>query len=161
MVLPNNPDSLATKLLEQDWLPLDRDYGAYRVRLAQSIESAKRRERIAFWVCAVSGVIGFSLMFVGGTRVVGSFDPWSDDATMISIILGAVYLTSTIVFWVLLASYYSRFRPRTRQAREDLRDLQLLRLESQVATLQQHVSLLTREQTPRQKSSEMKEPPQS
>lgn len=159
--MTNKPNSLLSELVEQDRLTQGGEYKTYRARLARSIESAKRRERIAFRVCAVAGVISSSLMFVGGTRIVGSFDPWSAEATVISMFLGAGFLTSTIVFWVLLASYYSRFRPRTRQAHEDLRDLQLLRLESQVETLQLQVSLLTREQGPGKQSSETKERPHS
>lgn len=87
----------------------------------------------------VTGVVSFSLMFVGGSQVLGSFDPWSDSATLLSIILGTIYLVSTIAFWVLLASYYSRLRPTSRKATEHLRDEQLRQLERQIKELREIV----------------------
>jgi len=132
----------AASLLAQDTVAKSDQYRDYREKLTRSLESARRRERIAFWVCVVSGVLSFGLMFVGGSGVAGSFDPTDKNATTLSTILTVIYVSSMILFGVLLASYYSRFRPKTRQANENLRDLQMLQLAAQVDALQRDVSVL-------------------
>lgn len=137
----NSGSTAATWLAQDDWLQ-ESVYTAYRSQLAQQLETARRRERLAYWVCAVAGVLSFTLMFVGGSRVLGSFDPWDKSATVLSMALGGLYVASSILFWGLLASYYSRFRPHTRLAQEQLRDAQQLRLEAQVAALQQDIAAL-------------------
>jgi hypothetical protein len=135
-------DLSPASLLAQDAIATSDQYRDYREKLTRSLQSAQRRERIAFWVCAVSGVLSFVLMFVGGSGVVGSFDPTDKNSTILSTILAVIHVASMILFGVLLASYYSRFRPRTRQAHENLRDLQMLQLAAQVDALQRDVAVL-------------------
>lgn len=137
---------LASSLVAQDAIVNSDQYRDYRENLTRALATALHRERIAYWVCAVSGVLSFGLTFVGGSGVVGSFDPYSKDATFLSITLAVTCVVSSIAFWLLLASFFSRFRPMTRQAREDLRDLQLLQLATQVHALQKDVASL-KEQT--------------
>lgn len=142
MVCPNDSNSVSSKWLAQDPWIQGGDYDDYRAKLARTIDSAEGRERLAFWVCAVSGVVSFLLLFVGGSEVTGSFDPWSKSATALSVTLGAIFVASSILFWVLIAAYYSRFRPQTRQARENLRDIQQLQLAARIEALQKEMALL-------------------
>jgi hypothetical protein len=145
MTYANDSKTLSSQLLAQDRSLSEGDYEKYRTNLTRRIESARRTEQIAYWICAVSGVVSLCLMFVGGSKILGDFDPWSKDATAVSLTVAAVYLVSTIVFCVLLASYYSRFRPRTRQAQEQFREIQWLQLEARLEALQKDVALLMNE----------------
>lgn len=138
----NDPSSVSSKLLAQDPWIQGGNYDEYRAKLARTIEAAQGRERLAFWVCTVSGVLSFLLLFVGGSKVTGSFDPWSKNATVLSVTLGAIFVVSSVLFWVLLASYYSRFRPLTRQAQENLRDIQQLQLAARIEELQAELAQL-------------------
>lgn len=142
MAEQNPMNSLSSQLLAQESSNADPQYREYREQLARALSTARRRERIAYWICAVSGPISFALMFVGGSGILGSFDPWDKTATPLSIGLAVIFLFSSIVFWVLLASFYSRFRPRTRAAENNLRDAQLLQLASQLEALQKDVAAL-------------------
>lgn len=147
--------SFSTQLLAQDSSNADPRYRKYRERLAHALDTARRRERIAYWICAVTGPISFALMFVGGSGVLGSFDPWSKEATPLSITLAVIYVISSVAFWILLASFYSRFRPRTRAAEDSLRDAQMLQLASQLESLQKEVAALKNE---RPSSDSIREP---
>src|SRR6186713_2601056 len=98
MTHATDPKNLSLELLDQDRSLSEHDYAQYREKLTRRIEAARRTERIAFWVCAVSAVLSFSLMFVGGSGVIGAFDPWSKDATPLSITVAAIYIVSTILF---------------------------------------------------------------
>ena len=129
--------SMSDKLLEEDPMLAGEEYERYRAKLTSALARAEFRECLAYRVCLVSVVIGFSLMFVGGSRLFGSFDPWDSTATPLSIALGSVYVVATILFWVLLASYYSRFRPNSRRAQDALRDEQICQLERSVAELRE------------------------
>src|SRR5687768_14751880 len=100
----NPGESLALRLIQQDQSDAHGDYALYRQKLERTLSASRRRERIAHWVCAISGVISFTLMFVGGSGIIGDFDPGSSNANLISMMTGAVYLLATIIFWVLLAS---------------------------------------------------------
>ena len=131
----NRLQSMADKLMAEDPMLTGEEYERYRENLKLALARAEFRERMAYLVCLASGVISFSLMFVGGSRIFGSFDPWDRSATPISITLGVTYVVASIVFWVLLASYYSRFRPSTRRAQETIRDEQVKKLERSVEEL--------------------------
>ena len=145
MAEQNSMNSFSSRLLAQDASNSDAQYQEYREKLARALNAARRSERIAYWICAVTGPVSFALMFVGGSKALGSFDPWDKSATPLSIGLAAIFLASSIVFWVLLASFYSRFRPRTRAAEDRLRDAQLLQLTSQLADLRKEVAVLKNE----------------
>ena len=145
MTHPTELKTLSVHLLAEDRSLSARDYEEYRATLTRRIAAARRTERIAYWVCVVSGVISFVLMFIGGSKVAGDFDPWSKEATTLSLVLAAVFLCSTVLFCTLLASYYSRFRPQTRQVQESFRDLRWAQLEVRVEALQKDVALLLHE----------------
>ena len=135
-------NSLWSRLLTQDSQVAENEYHDYREKLTRSFGTARRSERIAYWICAVSGVTMFLLMFVGGSGVVGGFDPWDKDATPLSIVLGVIFVISSILFWLLLVSYYSRFRPTTRRAEENLRDIQILQIAARLDSMQNDIASL-------------------
>jgi hypothetical protein len=103
------------------------------------LRAAERRERLAGRVVVGSSVVGLTLMFIGGSRLLGDFDPWSKDATVVSVAAGVIYLLATALFFLSLASYFSRFRPRVRDAKERIRDLILLDLQRQLRELREQV----------------------
>jgi hypothetical protein len=72
-----------------------------------------------------------------------------------------LFVLCQVTFWVLLASYYSRFRPHTRRAREALHDWQLSQLSARVEALAEQVSVLTRERQENEHRTATEEPPKS
>ena len=96
-------------------------------------------------IAVICFVVAFALMFVGGSRILGSFDPWDSNATVLSVTLGVIYCAASVVFWVALASYFSRFRPRTREAKDTIRDARVLELEHEIKELRKQI-----EETPKQ-----------
>lgn len=137
--MADTPDrnSFANQLLRQDKPLNDSEYRAYRERLADALVAAERRVLWTGRICAGSFVVSLALMFVGGSKLIGSFDPGSKDATFWSVGAGAVYWLATIVFFLSLASYYSRLRPRVRDTKDELRDAVVLDLERQLRELRE------------------------
>ena len=131
----NKSKHLSQELLAQDAALSGENYSSYRRQLDAALQRAERREIQAHRVCLISGIVSFTLMFVGGSKAFGSFDPWDKAATPVSILLGAVFWVSSIMYWVLLASYYSRLRPNTRRSQERVRDEQLQQLQRSVTEL--------------------------
>jgi hypothetical protein len=140
---PRDPDSLAARLLRQDDPVSAARYQEYRAKLEAALTAARWRERLAGRVVVIACVLSLALMFVGGGGVIGSFDPWSKDATLVSVAAGVVYCVATGVFFLSLASYFSRFRPGVSEARERLRDADLLELQQQIRELREGVKDLT------------------
>jgi hypothetical protein len=135
----SSPPSFGKELLRQDdWLN-ESEYKEYRMKLENSLNRAERNEKLVGRIVATCFVVAFALMFVGGSRVLGSFDPWDDGATIISVTLGVVYCIAAVVFWVGLASYFSRLRPQTREAKDNIRDARLLELERQIQVLRTEI----------------------
>ena len=87
-------------------------------------------------------------MFVGGSKLIGDFDPWSKGATVASVAAGAAYLLATALFFLSLAAYYSRFRPRVRDAEGRFRDLVLLDLQRQVRELREQAGRSSQREGP-------------
>jgi hypothetical protein len=139
MADPNEPHDFASRLLRQDEPVREAVYQAYRDRLEVALRAAEWRENWAGRVVAVACVVSFALMFVGGSKWLGDFDPWSKDATALSVTAAVVYLLATLTFFLGLASYYSRFRPGVRDAKERLRDAAILDLQRQVRELREQV----------------------
>ena len=134
-----DPRAFASQLLRQDGGWDDREYRAYRARLERALAGAERRERVVFLVCSASCVAMVTLMFVGGTGVLGEFDPWSKGATAWSVAAAVAYVLSTAVFFLSIASYYSRFRPRSKRAREQLREASILELQGQLREMRNQI----------------------
>jgi hypothetical protein len=129
------PESFSTQLLRQDGALTDSHYQEHRMQLEQLLVRAERNEQRAKWVVVVAFFLGMALMFVGGSRVIGSFDPTDKGANPLSIALGVIYAIASLTFPIALASYYSRFRPNVRRARERLMEDSLHELQQQVREL--------------------------
>jgi len=140
MTDPDSRRRFAAQLVQQDQALSDSKYKEYRMNLERVLSRAERRERIAGYVVVASLVVGLVLMFVGGSRVLGDFDPWSNQATALSVALGVVYVAATVLFWISLASYFSRFRPGVRTARDQLRDAALLDVQRQLRELREQLA---------------------
>jgi hypothetical protein len=140
----SRPD-FGEELLKQDKPLKESDYKEYRMRLEDSLNRAERNERLVGRIVIICFVLAFVLMFVGGSQVLGSFDPWDNDATIFSVTLGVVYVVALVAAWVGLASYFSRFRPRTREAKENIRDAHMLDLERQIQVLRSEIKEATKQ----------------
>jgi hypothetical protein len=137
MANSRDPGRLASELLRQDEPLSDSEYQAYRRKLETALTTAERREKLVGRIAVASFIISFTLMFVGGSRVLGDFDPWSKNANIVSVTAGTVYILAIVLFFLSLASYYSRFRPGVREARERLRDATILDLQRQIRELRE------------------------
>jgi hypothetical protein len=133
----HDPSRFVARLLGQDDPLSDAQYQEYRRGLDDALRAAERRERLAGRVAVGSCAVSLTLMFVGGSKLIGDFDPWSKGASVVSVAAGVVYLLATTLFFLSLASYYSRFRPRVRDVKERLRDLVLLDLQRQIRELRE------------------------
>src|SRR6056297_1344471 len=85
------PKSLTENLIAQASLISTPEYEEYRMNLRQKLLTSKRNAKLAFHVCWVSFFLSIVLMFVGGTKVVGAFDPYEADANFLSVTLGSLY----------------------------------------------------------------------
>lgn len=140
------PLGFRDELLKQDDSLSSSNYKKYRMKLEESLDRAERNERIAGRIVVTGIVVSFVLMFVGGNQVVGSFDPWDDTATVLSVTLGVAFCVASVVAWIGLASYYSRFRPQTRAVKDNLRDARILELEHQIQLLRNEIKQVTKRQ---------------
>lgn len=142
MTKSHDPNSFASQLLRQDEALSDSQYQDYRRKLEQALLRAQRRERLAYWISVTSGVIWFGLLLtiMFFRRSIGDLDPWSKNANVWSVAVGLAYVVSVVAFFLSLASYYSRFRPGTREAKERLRDASILELQRQIGQLRQQVA---------------------
>lgn len=128
--------SLRTALLQAE--PFNQsDYEEYRMNLELALTRAERLERTTFHVCWVALALACILTFVGGTEVVGAFDPYSDNATPLSIGLGVIYVTANITWLLALASHYSRFGPRIRRVKQEIMAAQIEQLRHEVERLRE------------------------
>jgi hypothetical protein len=132
---PRDPRRFASDLLRQDEPLNGAQYEEYRMNLEKALTAAESREVVTGRVVAASCVLSLALLFVGWSNAIGSFDPWSKDATPWSVAAGVLYWLATALFFLSLASYYSRFRPGTRAARERIRDAAILDLQRQLRDL--------------------------
>ena len=80
----------------------------------------------------------------GGSKAFGGFDPWDKDATFLSVTLGLLYAIAMIAWPVALAVGFSRFRPRTREIKEQIRDTSILALQAEIAELRKQIALISR-----------------
>lgn len=139
---------LATQLLQLDESLSDTQYKEYRMTLENALTTAQRREKLAGRIAGGAFVAGLILMFVGGSKVVGSFDPWSSDATILSVTFGVIYVIATFAWPVALATGFSRFRPEVRDIKEQIRDTSLLALHSEIAELRKQIGAMSRRDEP-------------
>lgn len=137
--MTESPSSFGKQLLRQDEPLNESEYKKYRKNLEDALNRAERNEKLVGRIALICFVVAIALMFVGGSRVLGSFDPWDSNATVLSVTLGVIYCAAGVVFWVALASYFSRFRPRTREAKDTIRDARVLELEHEIKELRKQI----------------------
>ena len=133
----------AEHLLEHDEPLPPSDYKAYRMNLENALASAERREKLAARTALAAFVVSAVLMFVVGSRVFGDPDPWSRNATVWSVSLGAIYAMASIVWPLALAVGFSRFRPRVKEIKEQIRDTGILALQSEIRELRKQVDAMS------------------
>lgn len=133
---------LALQLLQQDQPLSDVEYKEYRMKLEQELRTVEYREKLALRAASVSIVIAFIVMIIGGSSLVGDFDPWSKDATILSITLGVIYVLAWIVFLVSVATSVSRFLPRKRELKAEILEVTILTLHGEIAELRKQVATL-------------------
>jgi len=129
------PESFSAQLLRQDGALTDSHYQEHRMQLEQRLARAEIIERRAKWIVIAAFFIAMALSFVGGSRVLGSFDPTDSNANALSVTLGVIFWIANITWMIGVASYYSRFRPGTRRARERLMENTLQELQQEVREL--------------------------
>ncbi len=147
----NNPEQterFGAKLLQHDESLSDAEYHEYRMKLEQTLARAERREKRAGVVAVVSFALALVLMFVGGSRLLGSFDPFDKNSTILSVTLGVIYCSAAVLFWVTMAAYFSRFRPQTREARDDLRDARILDIQRDICQLRRQIEAISQFRRP-------------
>lgn len=133
-------ESFANRLLGQDAAFQSRRYKDHRMQLELKLTRARVQELWAFRIAAFSLVASFVLMFLCGSRVFGSADPWDRNANPLSVTLGVLNVVLSIIGWVGIASYYSRFRPATRQITDDLRDESVRELREEIRQLREMIT---------------------
>lgn len=136
--VPKPNSSLGEGLLREETVN-ESDYEEYRMNLELALNRAERYERITFHVCWSSLLLAFVLMFVGGSQVVGAFDPFDKDANPLSITLGVVYVLANIAWPLSLAAMYSRFRPRIRDIKHEITESKIDRLQREVEQLRERL----------------------
>lgn len=142
--MTNSPQSsrLALQLLQQDQPLSESEYKEYRMKLEQELKSVERREKLATRAASVSIVLAFVVMIIGASGVAGDFDPWSKEATILSIPLGVTYVLAWVVFLLSVAATVSRFHPRIKDLKEQIRDASILALHGEIAELRKQVATL-------------------
>ncbi len=112
------------------------------MKLEHALTVAERREKWTYYTAIITGILAMVLMFVGGTRIVGDFDPWDRNATVLSVTLGVIYCICAALCPLAIASYYSRFRPAVRNVKEQLREASIQSLHDEIADLRKQVEAL-------------------
>ncbi len=136
-------DSLGERLLREERLDKS-EYEEYRMNLETALTRALRMEKITFHVCWGALVLAMILMFVGGSQIVGAFDPFDNNANALSVTLGVVFVIANIVWPLSLASVYSRLRPRIRFVKDEIHDAKIEALQFEVTKLREELSKRTK-----------------
>lgn len=137
---------IANQLLQQENHQYESEYKEYRMKLETALTATERRERLTGHLVWMSFLVAFVLMFVGGSKVFGPFDPTEEGANYVSIALSLVYVVAAIIFPISLASYLSRFRPQSVSARSKLREANQLVVRTELAELRQKIARLAQHQ---------------
>ena len=134
----------AEQLLQQDKSLTESDYKEYRMELENALTIAKRREKICFHCVWMSLIVLIVLIPLGGSKIVGGFDPFDKNANLLSMGLMLILVLAEVTFPLALASYYTRFRQRVRDVREQLRDAQIESLQYEITELKKNFHSLAR-----------------
>ena len=119
--MPDSPLSgPGTKLLQHDSTLNSPRYEEHRMDLERKLTQAERREALAHRVAVGALVMAVITGVLCASQVAGSADFGDKSATPLSIAITVLYVVSLAVFGIGFASYFSRYRPAVRQAREQL-----------------------------------------
>jgi hypothetical protein len=135
----SKPIPFASRLLEQEKSLNASQYQEHRVKLEQQLSRAEWKEKVARRVIVAALLIA---MFLSGSRTFGSPDPGDKGANALSVAVGVIHIVSAITFWVGLASYFSRFVPGVKRARELLLEESIRELRHEVDELRKLVGTL-------------------
>jgi cytochrome c biogenesis protein CcdA len=129
------PENFGSKLLQQDESLHSERYKEHRMQLEHQLIKAESHERLTKRA-VVGAMLTLAVVFpILASGVFGSADPFDEDATVLSIALGVIYVLACAMFFIGIASYYSRFLPRLRRVREELRDETIRDLRREIADL--------------------------
>lgn len=139
------PESFGSRLVEQDETLHGPRYKEHRMQLELKLAQAEARERLVKRV-TIGGVAAAALVFpLLASRLFGGADPFDKDATVLSVALGVIYAVGWIVFFLGIASYYSRVLPNVRRAREEMQSATIDELRHDIGELRSLVEKLTRD----------------
>ena len=139
-----HPEQWRSKLLEQDPVFHTPRYQEHRMQLEQQLLRAQGRERVLTWVVAGAFLTAVVTTFLAVSRTFGGPDPYDKSATVLSVTIGVISVLARAVFFIGMASYLSRFRPRIRRLREELRDETIRESRDEVRELREEVRELRR-----------------
>jgi len=139
MTNPQHENRFASQLLQQDESLTDSEYKEYRMNLENALRAAERKEQLAGYVAAASFAVALALMFVGGSKILGDFDPWSKNANPLSVTVGVIYCLAAVTWPLALAVGFSRFRPAVGAAKERLRDAMIVDLQREIRELRRRI----------------------
>lgn len=128
-------EDFGSRLLQQDQSLNSDRYKEHRMQLEQRLKRAESRERLTKWVVVGAFLVAAAVFPILASRLFGSPDPYDKSATLLSVAVGVIYVVAWSVFFIGIASYYSRFLPRVRKAREELREGTVDELRREVAEL--------------------------
>jgi hypothetical protein len=109
------------------------------MQLEHQLIQAESHKRLAKQVVIGALFVAAAVFPILASHVFGGADPYDKDATVFSITAGGIYIVACAVFFIGIASYCSRFMPRVRRAREELREESIRELRREVAELRQLV----------------------
>lgn len=140
MFNPRHDEDFASILLKQDETLSDSQYKDYRMNLEKALSAAERKEKLTGHVAAASFAVALILMFIGGSRILGAFDPWSKDANPLSVTLGVIYCLASVTWPLALAVGFARYRPAVGTAKERIRDAMILDLQREIRDLRRRIA---------------------
>lgn len=130
-------ESLSTRLLQQDAALHAPCYEEHRMELERKLAQAESRERLTKRAVVGAILVAAALFPLLASQALGSPDPTDKNATVFSIAAAAVYTLAWVVVFIGVASYYSRFLPRLRRAREELQQESIRELRREIHELRE------------------------
>ena len=125
----------ASELLRQDATLQSPQYQEHRMQLEQQLIRAESRERLTKRVVIGALLTAVAAFAVLASQALGSPDPGDKDATIWSVAAGVIYALAWATVFIGVASYYSRFLPRVRRAREELQAQTIREIRSDIQEL--------------------------
>ncbi len=144
----NRSNDFQTLLLKQESSLFHPQYQEHRMQIEARLTRAEHLQKIVKVTGTVAILLAAGLFPVIASGCLGSADPWDKGANVLSVSLAIFYWVNCVVAALCIASFYSRFSPTIRQAREDLRDELLLEMRHELADLREQVANLKPAQNP-------------